>query len=351
VQLELPSNLRLQVGYVGSLGRRLVITYEGDPITPAGHAACVADTTGCGAPPDPINGSVPIHLLYPQYTAQPATYPGSGGVPYYLSVGTQGTEGSSNYNSAQVTLNKAQTHGLEFTAAYTYSKALDNSSGLESSGFHSRSYNQFPGFSQLNYGPSDYDARQRLALSYVYRVPFTHSSNYLVKETLTGWQIAGITALQTGNPVLISESGVYLSKWCDEFSYYGCPDNPNTSSFSIKTSNPRKTPGVYQFFDTTPFSSETLGTFGNTPRGLIHGPGFNYTNLSLSKDFPIGEGTRFVQLRIEAANAFNHANFASPDGNYGDGTFGAVTSVVSSADVNGDPQGGRAVQLVGKFYF
>lgn len=346
VQRELPSNLRLQVGYVGSLGRRLVITYEGDPITPAGHAACVADTTGCGAP---LQNAT--HLFYPQYTAQPATYPGSGGVPYYLSVGTQGTEGSSNYNSAQVTLTKAQTHGLEFTAAYTYSKALDNSSGLESSGFHSRSYNQFPGFSQLNYGPSDYDARQRLALSYVYRVPFTHSSNYLVKETLTGWQIAGITALQTGNPVLISEPGVYLSKWCDEFSYYGCPDNPNTSSFSIKTSNPRKTPGVYQFFDTTPFSSEALGTFGNTPRGLIHGPGFNYTNLSLSKDFPIGEGTRFVQLRIEAANAFNHANFASPDGNFGDGTFGAVTSVVSSADVNGDPQGGRAVQLVGKFYF
>jgi hypothetical protein len=345
VQRELPSNIRLQVGYVGSLGHHLVIATEGDPITAAGHAACVADTTGCGDP-----SQIFEHLLYPQYAAQPATYPGSGGAPYYLSVGTQGTTGSSNYNSAQVTVSKVPTHGLSFQIAYTYSKALDNGSGLESSGFHSRSYNQYPGFSYLNYGPSDYDARHRLSAGYVYTVPVYHTSNYLLREALSGWQVAGITAVQTGNPVSLSQSGVYLSKWCDAFSYYGCPDNPNTSSFKIKTSNPRGPNN--QFFATSSFSSEQLGTFGNTSRGLIHGPGFNYTNLSISKNFPLSsDGVRYIQLRLDAANAFNHANFAAPDANFGDSTFGASTSVVSSADVNGDPQGGRAVQLVGKFYF
>ena len=346
MQRELPSNMRLQVGYVGSLGHKLVRTYEGDPITQAGHDACVADTTGCGDP-----AQIAEHLNYPQYAAQPATYPGSGGAPYYLSVGTQATQGSSNYNSAQVTLTKQVSHGLEFSAAYTYSKALDDASGLESSGFHSRSYNQYPGYGQLNYGPSDYDARHRLALSYVYAVPFTHSSNFLVKEALTGWQISGVTALQGGNPLLISQSGVYLSKWCDEFSYYGCPDAPNVTTTHVKLSNPRNP--TNSFFDTTPFSSETLGTFGNAPRGFIHGPGFNYTNLSFAKNFPLGgEGSRYVQIRMDVANAFNHANFDQPDSNYGDANFGVVSAVKSTArDVNGDPQGGRAVQLVGKFYF
>ena len=173
---------------------------------------------------------------------------------------------------------------------------------------------------------------------------------YLLREALSGWQIAGITAVQTGNPVFLSQAGVYLSKWCDAFSYYGCPDNPNTSSFKIKTFNPRS--ATNQFFDTTPFSTEQVGTFGNSSRGMVHGPGFNYTNISISKDFPISsDGVRYVQLRLDAANAFNHANFAAPDANYGDSTFGASTAVISSADVNGDPQGGRAIQLVGKFYF
>jgi hypothetical protein len=341
VQRELPSNIRLQVGYVGSVGHRLVLVYEGDPITPAGHAACLADITGCGAP-----GQIATHLLYPQYTTQPAINP-QNGVPWYLSVGTQGTEGASSYNSAQVTVTKAPTHGLSFTVAYTYSKALDNASGLESSGFNGRSYNQYQ--PSLSYGPSDYDAPHHIAASYVYQVPLYHSDNLLLRQALSGWEVTGISVAQSGNPINITDTGVYLSKWCDEFSYYGCPDAPNVSTTHIKLFNPRKSG---QYFDTTPFSQEALGTFGNAQRGILHGPGFNYTNLSLSKNFPISsDGVRSLQIRMDVANAFNHANFANPDGDFTDGTFGVVSAVKSTADVNGDPQGGRAVQLVGKFYF
>jgi hypothetical protein len=91
-------------------------------------------------------------------------------------------------------------------------------------------------------------------------------------------------------------------------------------------------------------------------RNFFHGPGFNYTNLSLYKDFPLGaEKARYIEIRMEAFNAFNHANFGQPDGNYTDGPgfFGVVTSVAGSttADLNADPQPGRAIQLVGKFFF
>lgn len=341
IQRQLPSNMTLQVAYVGSLGRKLVITKEGDPITPAGHAACVADPS--------CSQDITTHLDYPQYASQPAVDPDNG-LPYYLSVGTQATAGSSNYHSAQVTLTKNTTHGLYFSVAYTFSKALDDGSGLESSGFNGRGYNQYPGGAALNYGPSDFDARNRIVASYVYTVPVYHTSNYLMREALSGWQVSGITALQGGNPINFTETGVYLSKWCDAYSYYSCPDNPNVSTFNVPRLKIRSAND--QFFNPAIFSSEAVGNFGNVGRGLLHGPGFNYTNLSIAKNFPLsGDGARFAQLRMDAANAFNHANFANPDANYGDQQFGAVTHVISSADPNGDPQGGRALELIAEFHF
>src|SRR6185437_15562223 len=97
--------------------------------------------------------------------------------PWYVSVARQNTEGSSNYNSLQISLIKARTHGLYFTIAYTYSHALDDGSGYESStgGGGPRgagiSRNYTPGFTYLNYGDSDFDARHRFATSYVYQIP------------------------------------------------------------------------------------------------------------------------------------------------------------------------------------
>ena len=97
------------------------------------------------------------------------------------------------------------------------------------------------------------------------------------------------------------------------------------------------------------------GKLRNVKRNFFHGPGFNYTNLTVYKDFPLGpEKARYIEIRMEAFNAFNHANFGPPDGNYTDGSFfGVVTSVVGSttADYNSDPQPGRSIQLVGKFFF
>jgi len=347
VQRSLGGNMVLQVGYVGSVSHRLSTWYEGDNITPAGHAACRAN---------PLCYKYPalIHSLYPQYTAQPAV--ASPGVPWYWSVGEQNSEGSSNYNSLQVSLIKAESHGLQFTMAYTYSHALDDGSGYESAtgggygyGGYGRVRNFVPGFQRLNYGSSDFDARQRLVASYVYTVPVVGfmRSNVFLREVFSGWGIGGVTAVQSGNPIALS-MGYQNSLWCDQYSYFGCPDNPDTNSFHIKTYDIRK-PG-HQYFDTTPFTAETLGTFGNTPRNFFHGPGFNYTNLQLSKNIHFSaDGSRYIQMRIEAFNAFNHANFQAPSGNFSDPGFGKVTSVVKAADA--DPQPARVLQLVGKLFF
>ena len=264
----------------------------------------------------------------------------------------QTTDGISHYDSLQASLTKRTTHGLFFTLAYTYSHGLDNGSGLESSGFNGLGVNVFPGYQHLSYGDSDFDARHRLVASYNYEIPLLHSMNehLYVREAIGAWHLAGVTALQTGFPITITDEGAFTSLYCDQYTYYSCPDTPNTSSTHIKSLNPRKT-GAW--FDGSVFSQEATGTFGNVKRNFFHGPGFNYTNLQLYKNFPLGNNAeRYVQVQLQAFNAFNHMNFAQPDSNFTDPAFGTISAVdQSSADVNGDPSPARSVQIAAKFYF
>jgi hypothetical protein len=301
-------------------------------------------------------------LFFPGEKLQPGTVPGTqipgvfpNGEPYYLSIGGMHTSGSSGYNSLQVLLQKAMSHGLYFTLAYTWSHALDNSSSLEDSVANGYGVNYVPGFTHLSYGDSVYDARQRLVGTYNYGIPLPKGMRDVsfVRTLLGDWHLSGITALQSGFPVTVYDGGVYNSLYCDQFSFVNCPDVPVTSSFHIKTENPRNS-GHY-WFNTGTFSQEPIGTFGNVKRNFFHGPGFNYSNFEVYKNIPVGgsDSPRYLQLRLEAYNAFNHANFANPSGNFGAGptVFGVITSVDQPVNSGGDPQPARAIQIAGKFYF
>ncbi len=352
VQRQIPGDQVLTVGYVGSLGRKLVRAYEADQITPAGHAAAdaacaAAGSAGC------LAMAAHLSLNDPQWFTET-----SGN---FLSVGRVYTNGSSNYNSLQVQLQKNPTHGLYYNIAYTWSHALDNASGFESSGFGNdvAGTNWVPGFQDLSYGNSDYNAFNRISAGYGYVVPLFAAmrNNRFVNEALGGWNIGGITALQSGFPAPIGDTGSNRSLYCNdaEFSFYGCPDTAETSSFSPALMNPRSTPQHY-WFNPSVFSPEPLGTFGNVKRNFLHGPGFDYTDLNLFKNFPLGhhDSPRILELMLQSYNVFNHPNFAEPNGNVGDGAaFGTITSVVVSAadGGQGDPQPGRVVQLAGRIEF
>ncbi len=150
VQRQIPGSQVLTVGYVGSLGRRLVRAYEADQITPAGHAAAAA---ACAAetPDACLTMAAHLSLNDPQWFTET-----SGN---FLSVGHVHTDGASNYHSLQVSLDKQITHGLYYQLAYTYSHALDNGSSFESSGFANGNdlvgTNWVPGFQYLSYGNSE----------------------------------------------------------------------------------------------------------------------------------------------------------------------------------------------------
>ena len=350
VQRQLPGNMIFQIGYVGALGRHLELTYEGNPISPQGTAAC-ALLEACVQDRTTQHTSYPSHALYA---------PGN----IFASVGTQATVGVSNYNSMQVSLRKTLSHGLSFQANYTWSHSIDDTSGFENSGFGSRSENPF-NFA-LNRGDSTFDARQRFIINYDYEIPHLsrYWSNGVTRAVLDGWHFAGITTLQTGFPITIADTG-YRSLQCDSYSYYGCWDtansltapqllNPRTSS---ETNNTKPGSGAtstnFYYFNPNTFALEPFGTLGDSGRNNFHGPGLNNTDLTLAKRIFLGkEEHRFIELRLEGYNVFNHTQFQTESttvsfngtgviGNINSSNFGRVLAALP----------GRTVQLGAKFYF
>jgi hypothetical protein len=346
IERELPGAMILQVGYVGSQGRHLEMAYEGNPITPAGTAACVV-SSAC------ISNRLFQQILYPTHTEYA---PGN----IIASAGTQSTVGVSHYNSLQANLNKRFSHGLLFQASYTWSHSIDDTSGFEQSSFGTRGTNPY-NFA-LNRGDSTFDARQRFVINYDYELP--HLSRFwgseIVKKAFDGWHVAGITTLQTGFPITLADSS-YRSLTCGAvYSYYGCPDsvdglqpvqtyNPRTSSVVNTSKTPSNTTSKpYYYFNPNDFGNPAYGTLGTEGRNFFHGPGINNTDLVLSKRVILTEH-RFFELRLEAYNVFNHTQFSTSASSGGSAVTGDFNSSNFGRVLSAAP--GRTIQLAAKFYF
>jgi hypothetical protein len=354
VEREFPQQAVLRVSYVGTLGRHNQTEVEGNPISPAGHAACLASAS-CIANRNNQNFYYPNHTTYPQAdTSNFGTGPSGVGYNLIPSIGLISTSTSSNYNSLQVSVDKGLTHGLQMQASYTLSHALDNGSSFENTGFGgSRGYNQYQ--PSLNYGNSQYDARHRFVIAPVYTVPTSKSGSSFSPRNLAlaGWEITGIATFATGQPFDIAYNGATSrSLWCSaNWSYYACPDVPQQTA-PIVLANQRQhiivggqAANKTAYFTggaTGSFAAEPLGSFGNISRFKYHGPGINNTNLIIGKNIPVSsDGTRYLQLRIESDNVFNHTQFSNPSGSYTSANFGLITAAAA----------GRQSQLGAKFYF
>jgi hypothetical protein len=344
----------LSIGYIASLGRHNQMTYEGSPITAAGHAACLASTTCSSSANRPLQS-----YFYPSHTQYGAIDPITG-ITGFTSVGYVSSGSSSNYNSLQISANKSMSHGLAFQASYTYSHAMDTASNYENAGYggSARGYNQFQ--PSLNYGDSQYDARNRFVFAPIYMVPFRSSGGTFSPMNLlvSGWQVSGIMTFASGFPYDISYGGTSSnSLWCSaDFSYYACPDIPNQIAPLVRTSPRTFIPGTSRtgWFSGASFAPEVVGSFGDVHRNPYHGGGFNNTNIILAKNFALSaDGVRRLQLRMETDNVFNHTQFALPNGEVTGfststglptGSFGQVSGINSNTAA-------RQTQLAAKIYF
>ncbi len=135
VEREFPSRLVARASYVGSLARHNQATIDANPITPAGHAACVADTTFCGytgihwAQYDLPRGAE-LLLSQSHHLRPDRSRLGTAWIPH---PGLVSSYASSSYHSLQALINKGTTHGLNFELAYTWSHAMDTGSSFENS--------------------------------------------------------------------------------------------------------------------------------------------------------------------------------------------------------------------------
>jgi hypothetical protein len=218
---------------------------------------------------------------------------------------------NSNYNAAEVTVER-KAADITFLAAYTYSKAIDNSSG----------FGQWVNFSnfRLSRSLSAFDLTHNFVVSFNWSLPFERAFGSLPKRLTRGWNMTGITRFSGGLPVGISQSGDYSLVGS------GNTDVPDRVG-NVVIQDPRKPGpnGANTFFLPDAFAPGPLGQFGNSNRQFFHGPGLNNTDFGLMKRTMIREAMAF-EVRAEFFNIFNHAQFINPDGNFTNSTFGVVTS-------------------------
>jgi len=238
------------------------------------------------------------------------------GVPVFSSIFVQDTVGNSNYNSLQAMLEKHFSRGLQFQAAYTFSKSIDNASSFENI------VNPFD--ARKSRSVSLFDARHRFVLSPVWELPIPKHEGFTGKA-LNGWQVSGIVTFQTGFPIrLLSGDDTELTTSDADFETVGQLQVVAPVQFM----DPHKATagGQHFFFNPGSFQDSALGTFGNGPRALCCGPHLSQSDISIEKKTPLSEKIN-TEFRAEFYNAFNHTQFLTPDGNFShSATFGTVSS-------------------------
>jgi hypothetical protein len=341
IQRQVGGSTVLTASYVGNQAHRLVAAVEANPANQAlclylnNQANLAPNSAGpCGpfseTPPfsvTVVNGQS-IGTTTPWVTTSGKTIAAVRPLgPLFDTNPYVSTVANSSYNSLQLSA-QYQTNSLSFLAGYTFSKCLDNASGLQDS--------IDPFNPRASIALCNFDVTHNFVLSYNWLMPWDKFvDNRVAKAVVGGWGLSGITNFATGLPISLTEN--------DDNSLIGANAAPvdvpdcNITGSVLGDTNPRD---GKPYFNTSFFSNEQLGQFGNCRRRFFHGPGLNNFNMALLRTFKFTE-SKDLQFRFEAFNVFNHAQFTNPSGEINSGTFGEVTNAR-------DP---RIMQVALKFTF
>jgi hypothetical protein len=314
VQHSLGAKTVLTVQYVGNQNRHQSEQSNYNLVNPADLPALIGGTVNYAADPT---------LDYPGFNALLQAQ----------------NEANSHYNGLQVQLTGNPTRDLQVDLAYTWSRAIDPSTGGDNGDLATVS-NPYLGWAN-DIGPSQFNRSDILLAEFVYTVPlFEHSDSRFLKSTLGGWQVSGIITAETGLPINITLGGPQSGN--------GIPDATNRPDVSGAVSTPHT---LNEWFNTQVFSTPAVGAWGNVGFDSVTGPGRDNWDLSLFKNFLLSEtrGSR-LEFRVETFNTWNHTQFNGTGDQFNgfnattglpNGNFGQVTSAF-------DP---RIFQLGLKLYF
>jgi hypothetical protein len=316
VQRRIGKSTLLDVSYVGNLGRHLLQTRDYDTL-PYGARFQPQNA-------DPTNpGSALPDALFTPYLG-------------YTSISYLQASGISNYNSFQVSATHRFTSGIEFGASYTWSKTMDLTDG--EGGLLARYISD----RVWSYGLAGFDQSQMLVFNYVWPLPKTSRGPGFVRAIINDWQLSGVTTFATGLP-----QGVNVNT-TDGADITGGGDGVRAVLLQpVELSHSDRS--FSEWFNAGAFGRPATGTFGNASKAVFRGPGINNWDISVMRNFPFGSESRYIQLRGEFYNAFNHTQFATidndalfdPDGKQVNGQFGQVISTRPP----------RIIQLALKVYF
>jgi hypothetical protein len=248
--------------------------------------------------------------------------------PFFGEILLQESSASSIYHSLQARIQQRLAFGLSFLGSYTLAKSIDNASGIFSSAgdpnFPQDSFNL-----RAERGRSNFDVRHRFSLSYSYDLPFGKGKSLLSGDgwftgLVSGWQTYGVITLQSGRPFTVALLREFDNSNTGQSNLgFGANDRPNLVG-EARLSNP--TPE--RWFNTGAFVIPPFGTFGNSGRNVLDGPGYHNVNFSVVKNTLIKESLN-LQFRAEFFNLFNHPNFGLPDNFVGSPSFGSILSADS----------------------
>ncbi len=297
IERQFASSALASVSYVGTSSHHLLVLEEANPANPA---LCL---------------SLGAQLCGPFNEQAARTQFG----PAFGSVELQRTIANANYNALEAYI-KTTTHGLDLLASYTFSKSIDQSTGLPEP--------VNPVNPSLSRGLSSFDLRQNLVTSFHYALPGLKPANRF-NWIASGWALAGIARFTSGLPVtLLNNNDTSLLGTIPNGINNNGVDTPTWSGQSLSLhTNPRHGAAV---FDASQLTLPAPGTMGSARRRFFSGPGLENLDAILSKTAQLRDG-HTLEFRAEAFNLFNHAQFfgpASVEGNIASATFGQAVSAM-----------------------
>jgi outer membrane receptor protein involved in Fe transport len=322
-QVQLSSNTVIELIWVGNWGRKM------NRLRNANQGI----VTGFSTPTQAI-----VQFPYANLNTSTTSIAGAG-THSFLEYATN--DGDTSYNALEVSLRRQIVRGLGYQISYTWSHAMtDFVDNLTGGSTPQNAYNYAQEMSN-----SPFDQRHRFVASGEWKLPFGKDGWVMNNDSKTArllgnWQLNGILTLQTGLPFTVGAADNSQTGG-NHAAYANCLTNPFANTTTNRSAiSTQSFSGVY--LNPTAFATPAAGTFGSCRPRLVHGPGAENVDLSLFKQFPLGE-VRKIELRFEFFNAFNHANFANPAASLTNTTtFGKVSATVN------DP---REIQMAAKFYF
>ena len=349
VQRQFGKSVVATLGYVGSEGTHLPIQYDLNLFPQGFYPDINVQLSGAGE-----------CMTCDAARPETAVAPGRWG-----SVNSVRPVQSNNYNAMNAQLKTSNWHGATTELAYTWSKQMDEFFGESGEGNYAGISKEVIGgqwHPRWSYGPSDADHTHRFVAAVMYELPGKTLKNWLLRETIGGWQVNSITTFESGSPVTVFNG--YTS------SYDGMGDVP-LQSCSGNLSRGSRTPE--HEFNTNCYAEPTASTDpfylnqgitnyavtrGNEHRDNLRQPGTNNWDMGLQKAFKtFGEG-RELQVRADTFNTFNHTQWSAMN-NGSCPTLGYAACVIDDRETNPDShfgyvsasRPGRHMQLNAKFVF